>query len=41
VNYDLAGIDLGLAYVGVDKRGKDAFKEFGVNKVVFSVAKSF
>jgi len=41
VSYDLAGVDLGLAYVGVDKNGKNAFKEFGVNKVVFSVAKSF
>lgn len=40
VNYAYSGLDFGLAYVGVDGDGKDAFDGF-VNKVVFSVAKSF
>lgn len=41
LGYAVGGVDLGVAYVGVDKRGKTAFKDDGVNKVVFSVAKSF
>ena len=41
VSYAVGGVDLGLAYVGVDSDGKDAFEALGVNKVVFSVAKSF
>ncbi|MDP1776149.1 MAG: hypothetical protein Q8K94_05975, partial [Moraxellaceae bacterium] len=40
VSYAYSGLDFGLAYVGVDGNGKDAF-DGAVNKVVFSVAKSF
>ncbi len=40
LSYAYSGLDFGLAYVGVDGNGKDAFNG-DVNKVVFSVAKSF